>query len=122
MAARTVPALSTVTRTDTLIVPRIVSRALRLTSGTTSLMGDGDASGCFRTSDSTDFASADLASTVSAAGFGSGPSLTADAVSLGAGWGIKGPPGVLLGSNDQGAFEVTHLEAVPGAEATSTAR
>jgi hypothetical protein len=35
-------------------VPRIVSRALRGTSGITSLMDDGDPSGCVRTSDSTD--------------------------------------------------------------------
>ena len=41
-----------------LTVPRIVPRALRGTSGITLVMGDGDASGCFRTSDSTDFTSA----------------------------------------------------------------
>jgi hypothetical protein len=52
VATRTVPSLSTITRTDTLTVPRIVSRALRETSGITLLMGDGDVFGCFRTSDS----------------------------------------------------------------------
>lgn len=71
---------------DTLTVPRIVPRALRGTSGITLLMGDGDALGCFRTSDSTDFASTDLVSAVSAAGFGLGSSLTTGAASLGAGW------------------------------------
>lgn len=44
VAARTVPSLPTVTRTDTTIVPRIVCRAPRETSGITSLMGDGGAS------------------------------------------------------------------------------
>jgi hypothetical protein len=72
VAARTVPFLSTITRTDTLTVPRIVPRALRGTSGITSLMGDGDAPGCFRTSDSV-------------AGFGRGSLLTTGAASLGAG-------------------------------------
>jgi hypothetical protein len=70
---------------DTLMVPRIVSRALRGTSGITSLMGDRDA---------TDFASVDLGSTagafvsdVSVEGFGSGWSLTTGAAWPGTGTG-----------------------------------
>jgi hypothetical protein len=48
-------------------------------------MGDGDAPGCLRTSDLTDFASADLVLAVPAAGFGTGSSLTMAAALLGAG-------------------------------------
>jgi hypothetical protein len=89
--------LSTITRIDTLIVPRIVSKALRGTAGITSLTGDGDASGFSRTSDVTDFASVDLAPTdvdpadlvsmIEAAGFGRGSLFTAAAASLGEGAG-----------------------------------
>src|SRR5688572_28967683 len=66
------------------MVPRMVSRALSGTSGITSLMGDGGASGCSRTAGST---SADFVSTVSVAGCGSGSSLTTGAAAVGTGTG-----------------------------------
>lgn len=50
-------------------------------------MGDGDASGSARTSDATDFASADPAFVVEVAGFGVGSTLTTRGASLGTGTG-----------------------------------
>jgi len=84
MAATTAPCLSTITRTDTLTVPRIVSRALRGTSGITSFTVDGGVSGCCRASDSTVFvsSSAEFVTVVSVAGCGSGLSPTTDEFSV----------------------------------------
>jgi hypothetical protein len=87
----------------TLIVPRMVSLALRATSGSTSLTGNGGASGCGCTSGATGFASSDLGSIeadlVSVAGVGSGASLTMGAASLGAGAADR--------ASEVGAFAVT---------------